>query len=58
MGRRRAAVPDVAAPSDWGSAAMGAGGAGAVLVLITAGGVALASHTRGGAGSRGAVPGR
>src|SRR5215218_7606738 len=31
---------------DWGSAAIGAGGAGALIVLITLGGFKYASHTR------------
>jgi cysteine synthase len=31
---------------DWGSAAMGAGGAGAAFILVTLGGVALASRHR------------
>jgi len=43
---------------DWGSAAIGAGGAGAVLVLVSIGGVALASSRTGGGATRPAAGGR
>ena len=40
---------DVEAGFDWGSAAVGAGGAGAVVVLSSLGGFAYASRNRIGA---------
>ena len=42
-------VRSVDAGFDWGSAAIGAGGAGALVVLISLGGVAYTSHNRIGA---------
>jgi hypothetical protein len=39
-------VRHIDAGFDWGSAAIGAGGTGALVVLVSLGGIAVASHRR------------